>query len=94
MSSSLAFAALLFFRLREQPATSATAGSPTLYNDDMLGVSRLDTDKAIAQFETRMKEDPRDFISLTILGQLYAGAAATRAISLISPARSSRSIKR
>ena len=68
----LAFAALLFFRWREQPATSATAGAPTLYNDDVLGVSRLDTDKGIAQFETRIKEDPRDFISMTILGQLYS----------------------
>ena len=68
----LAFAALLFFRWREQPATSATSGAPTLYNDDMLGVSRLDTDKGIAQFETRVKEDPRDFLSLTILGQLYS----------------------
>ena len=68
----LAFAALLFFRWREQPATSATAGAPTLYKDDLLGVSRLDTDKGIAQFENRVKEDPRDFISLTILGQLYS----------------------
>jgi len=68
----LAFGALLFFRWREQPATSASAGAPTVYNDHMLGVSRLDTDRGIAQFETRVKEDPRDFISFTILGQLYS----------------------
>ncbi len=35
-------------------------------------LSGLDTDKGIRQFETRVKEDPRDFLSLTILGQLYA----------------------
>jgi tetratricopeptide (TPR) repeat protein len=32
----------------------------------------LDTDAGIRQFETRVTEDPRDFISLTVLGQLYA----------------------
>jgi tetratricopeptide (TPR) repeat protein len=68
----LAFAALVFFRWRGQPETAATAGSPTLYNDNIMGVSRLDTDRGIAQFETRVKEDPRDFISMTILGQLYS----------------------
>src|SRR5687768_6758051 len=32
----------------------------------------LDTERGIGQFETRVREDPRDFISLTVLGQLYA----------------------
>ncbi|MGQ0733352.1 MAG: tetratricopeptide repeat protein [Acidobacteriota bacterium] len=38
-------------------------------------VSALDTDKGIRQFETRIEEDPRDFVSQTILGQLYARKA-------------------
>lgn len=68
----LAFAALLVFRWRESPASPAATGGPSLYDDTLLAVSRLDTDKGIAQFETRVKEDPRDFISQTILGQLYS----------------------
>ena len=39
--------------------------------DALLALSTPDIDKGIAQFETRVKEDPRDFLSLTILGQLY-----------------------
>ena len=62
----LAFAALLFFRWREQPADVGRPPEPRRSSTTtLLGVSRLDTDKGIAQFETRVKEDPRDFISLT-----------------------------
>jgi tetratricopeptide (TPR) repeat protein len=68
----LAFAVLLFVRWRgRSDAASPGAGTPTLYNDALLAVTRLDTEKGIAQFETRVKEDPRDFLSYTILGQLY-----------------------
>jgi tetratricopeptide (TPR) repeat protein len=67
-----AFAALLLFRLRSgSEAGLTTVGASSPYSDAVLAVSRLDTDKGIAQFETRVTEDPRDFISLTILGQLY-----------------------
>ena len=41
-------------------------------SDDALAVGRLDTDKGIRQFESRVTEDPRDFVSFTVLGQLYA----------------------
>jgi tetratricopeptide (TPR) repeat protein len=38
----------------------------------VFAVSALDTEAGIRQFEKRVSEDPRDFLSLTILGQLYA----------------------
>jgi tetratricopeptide (TPR) repeat protein len=41
----------------------------------VFAVSALDTEAGIRQFETRVREDPRDFLSLTILGQLYARRA-------------------
>jgi len=63
--------ALVVFRWRggsEGRSANALAASD---GDTLLALSTPDTDKGIAQFETRVKEDPRDFLSLTILGQLY-----------------------
>ena len=66
----VAIIAVVAFRGRgasEGPSANALAAS-----DALLVLSTPDTDKGIAQFETRVKEDPRDFLSLTVLGQLYS----------------------
>ena len=63
--------ALAAFRWRgpsEGPSANDVAASD---RDALLALSIPDTDKAVAQFERRVTEDPRDFLSLTILGQLY-----------------------
>lgn len=52
-----------------QAAPAAPRGSAFESPFALIG---LDTDKGIRQFETRVQEDPRDFLSLDILGQLYA----------------------
>lgn len=54
------------------PSRSDHPAPPRSVLSGPFSVTALDTDKGIRQFETRMKEDPRDFLSLTILGQLYA----------------------
>jgi tetratricopeptide (TPR) repeat protein len=51
---------------------AARGPAPRSILDSPFTLTGLDTDKGIRQFETRVKEDPRDFLSLTILGQLYA----------------------
>lgn len=59
-------------------ATSDPAPPPRSTLDTIFAVSALDTERGIRQFDARVREDPRDFISLTILGQLYARKARDR----------------
>jgi tetratricopeptide (TPR) repeat protein len=67
----VALIALVVFRGRSI-SDSPPASPPTRAGDSLLAMLAPDTEKGIAQFETRVKEDPRDFLSFTILGQLYA----------------------
>lgn len=61
--------ALVFVSTSRTPEVSGLPAASILSASGAL--SGLDTDKGIRQFETRVKEDPRDFLSLTILGQLH-----------------------
>jgi tetratricopeptide (TPR) repeat protein len=55
---------------RHTPEATSSRAAP--FSDAPAIHVPLDTERGIRQFETRVREDPRDFISLTVLGQLYA----------------------
>jgi tetratricopeptide (TPR) repeat protein len=62
--------AVLLSRDRSPQNTSMSPGNWT--GDPAAFVATLlDTDRGIRQFEMRVAEDPRDFVSYTILGQLH-----------------------
>jgi tetratricopeptide (TPR) repeat protein len=74
--STLVLAGLVAF-LRPL-ARSDPSPPPRSTLDTLFAVGALDTEAGIRQFDARVREDPRDFISLTILGQLYARKARDR----------------
>jgi tetratricopeptide (TPR) repeat protein len=68
----VALAALVVARWPREADSSAANTPASRISDSFLALATADTEKGIAQFETRVREDPRDFVSMTILGQLYS----------------------
>src|SRR5918995_6109825 len=64
--------AVLVWLAASRHTPEATSSREALFSDAPAIHVPLETDRGIRQFETRVREDPRDFISLTVLGQLYA----------------------
>jgi tetratricopeptide (TPR) repeat protein len=72
VAALLASASSFSFCLADEPLTSTDVSQAVTAADNPGKTQQATaTDKALALFEQRVKEDPRDFLSYTIIGQLY-----------------------